>query len=43
MRVRKNEPTANIRAYMRGNLIYADVRIAVRQGSGAWPMAIGHP
>ena len=43
MQVRKNEPTANIRAYMRGNLICADVRIAVRQGSGAWPMAIGHP
>ena len=41
MRVRKNAPTANIRTYMRGNLIYADVRIAVRQGSGAWPSLIG--
>ena len=38
MRVRKNAPTANIRAYMRGNLIYADVRIAVRQ-----EVVHGHP
>ena len=38
MQVRKNAPTANIRAYMRGNLIYADVRIAVRQ-----EVAHGHP
>ena len=38
MRVLKNAPTANIRAYMRENLIYADVRIAVRQEK--WRMAI---
>ena len=38
MRVRKNALTANIRAYMRGNLIYADVRIAVRQ-----EVVYGHP
>ena len=38
-RVRKNALTAKkIRAYMRGNLIYADVRIAVRQ-----EVVYGHP
>ena len=37
-RVRKNALTAKIRAYMRGNLIYADVRIAVRQ-----EVVHGHP